>query len=282
MNTERAANFSGQPHRVSALDACPLRGAALAMIRFFIVLFALAATLVFAPAQTLSAQTADRVVETAPETDAFQNEDDIERAFRAVKRDENYQFDLAEPIPRKPPSAFSKWLGRVIEAIFNVLGPILEIAFYLGIGVLILGAIYLVGRAIYETKFAKADVKKAEAPEIPLYQPAEAQARILLDEVDRLAAEGRYGEAVHTLLFRSIQDIDRNRPNVVRRSLTSREIGSLPVLTPEARNAFSTIAGVSELAHFGGVSVNKAGFETARKAYADLTGQTPSARRSRR
>ena len=136
---------------------------------------------------------------------------------------------------------------------------------------------------IRDSRFAAPKEKEEEAPEVPLYQPAQAQARILLDEVDKLAAEGRYGEAVHTLLFRSIQDIDRNRPNVVRRSLTSREIGSLPVLTQEARTAFSTIAGVSELAHFGGVSVNKAGFETARTAYAELTGQTPAApRRSRR
>jgi hypothetical protein len=116
--------------------------------------------------------------------------------------------------------------------------------FWLGLGALILGAVYLIGRAIYETRFAKPSQAKKEEVEIPLYQPAEAQARILLDEVDRLAAEGRYGEAVHTLLFRSIQDIDRNRPNVVRRSLTAREIGSLSVLTAEARTAFSTIAGV--------------------------------------
>ena len=150
-------------------------------------------------------------------------------------------------------------------------------------GALILGAVYLIGRAVYETRFALPVIKKDEdAEEIPLYQPAEAQARILLDEVDRLAAEGRYGEAVHTLLFRSIQDIDRNRPNVVRRSLTSREIGSLSVLTMEARRAFSTIAGVSELAHFGGVSVNEAGFQTARNAYADLTGQTATPRKKSR
>jgi len=148
---------------------------------------------------------------------------------------------------------------------------------------LIMGAVYLIGRAVYETRFAGPVIKKKpEAEEVPLYQPAQAQARILLDEVDRLAAEGRYGEAVHTLLFRSIQDIDRNRPNVVRRSLTSREIGNLSILTQEARTAFSTIAGVSELAHFGGVSVNEAGFQTARKAYADLTGQTATPRRSRR
>ena len=229
------------------------------------------------------AQTSDAEVAASADTPVVHSEDNIERAYRAVKRNEAYQFELAEPIPRKPASAFSKWLGRVLGNIFSFLGPLLKIIFYIGIGVLLLGAAYLIGRAIYETRFAKTEKKDTETPDIPLYQPAEAQARILLDEIDKLAAEGRYGEAVHTLLFRSIQDIDRNRPNIVRRSLTSREIGGLSVLTSAARTAFSTIAGVSELAHFGGVSVNKAGFETARAAYADLTGQTPSTpRRSRR
>jgi len=160
----------------------------------------------------------------------------------------------------------------------------LKLVFWLGIGALALGAIYLIGRAIYETRFARPKRKDAtNEPEIPLYQPARAQAQILLDEIDRLAAEGKYGEAVHTLLFRSIQDIDRNRPNVVRRSLTSREIGQLSVLTVEARTAFSTIAGVSELSHFGGAPIGKAGFDTARAAYADLTGITGSDKsRSRR
>jgi hypothetical protein len=247
---------------------------------FFTLLLALLSVSI-AP-QTAFAQASDAQAEAVSDIDFFYSEADIERAYRAVKRDESYQLELAEPIPRKPPSAFQLWLGKVLGAIFKFLAPLLAIIFYLGIGALILGAVYLIGRAIYETRFAKPAVKKAEAPEIPLYQPAEAQARILLDEVDRLAAEGRYGEAVHTLLFRSIQDIDRNRPNVVRRSLTSREIGSLSVLTSEARTAFSTIAGVSELAHFGGVSVNKAGFETAREAYAALTGQTSTPRKSRR
>lgn len=228
------------------------------------------------------AQTNDVEIETATETTVTHSEEDIENAYRSVKRNEAYQYELAEPIPRRPPSAFERWLGRVLSAIFSFLAPLLVMIFWIGLGALVLGAVYLIARAIYETRFAKPTQAKKEEVEIPLYQPAEAQARILLDEVDKLAAEGRYGEAVHTLLFRSIQDIDRNRPNVVRRSLTSREIGSLSVLTAEARTAFSTIAGVSELAHFGGVSVNKAGFETARKAYAELTGQTTPARRSKR
>jgi len=252
------------------------------MTRFFIILLSLTGMLFFAPSHQAAAQVSGTDLEALLEDPNLHSDAEIESAYRAVKRDEKYQYELAEPIPRKPPSAFSRALGRFFEAVFKILGPILKIVFYLGVGVLILGAVYLIARAIYETRYAKPAVKKTETAEIPLYQPAEAQARILLDEVDRLAAEGRYGEAVHTLLFRSIQDIDRNRPNVVRRSLTAREIGSLSVLTPEARRAFSTIAGVSELAHFGGVSVNKAGFETARNAYADLTGQTSAARKTRR
>ena len=258
------------------------------MIRMLLITCLLAfSALFFAPqtavAQNSEMQIGEAAVEAATETTPTLSEDDIERAYRRVKRDEAYQYELAEPIPVRPPSAFERWLGKIFGAFFSVLAPLLEIIFWLGIGALAVGALYLIGRAIYETRFAKPNqAKKEEKADIPLYQPAEAQARILLDEVDKLAAEGRYGEAVHTLLFRSIQDIDRNRPNVVRRSLTAREIGSLSVLTDNARTAFSTIAGVSELAHFGGVSVNEAGFKTARKAYADLTGQTQQTRRSRR
>ena len=236
--------------------------------------------------QFAAAQTSDVEAQAAADTIITHSDDDIESAFRAVKRDDKYQFELAEPIPQRPPSAFERAVGRFFADLGSFLAPLVQIIFYLGLGALILGAIYLIGRAIYETRFARAPKTEDDEPEIPLYQPAEAQARVLLEEVDKLAAEGKYGAAVHTLLFRSIQDIDRNRPNVVRRSLTSREIGSLPVLTVNARTAFSTIAGVSELAHFGGVSVNKSGFETARQAYADLTGQTGAPagapRRSRR
>lgn len=208
----------------------------------------------------------------------FHNPELLQDGYRDIKRNDAYQFELADVIPPKPQSAFSRAIGRFFELLFRILAPILRIAFWLGVGALILGALYLIGRAIYETRFATSPKDKDDdTPEIPLYQPAQAQARILLEEVDRLAAEGRYGEAVHVLLFRSIQDIDRNRPNIVRRSLTAREIGQLSILTQNARQAFSTIAGVSELSHFGGTPIGQAGFETARRAYADLTGQTSDA-----
>jgi len=218
----------------------------------------------------------DEYVRDVPRVDA----DELDTAFRALKRNDSLQFELANPIPAEPPSEFSIAMGKFFGAIFEILLPILRIAFWLGAAALVAGILYLIGRAIYETRFAGGDkVVTDTAPDIPLYQPAQAQAQILLDEVEQLAAEGRYGEAVHVLLFRSIQDIDRNRPNVVRRSLTAREIGQLSVLTPEARQAFSTIAGVSELSHFGGTPIGRTGFETARDAYSALTNTAPRRRR---
>jgi len=65
---------------------------------------------------------------TEPETETVvdpvfvHSEDDMQRAFRAVKRDDAYQFELAEPIPPKPASAFEKFIGKVFNAIFSFLG----------------------------------------------------------------------------------------------------------------------------------------------------------------
>ena len=258
--------------------------------KFLIGLFVIISTLFLAPqswSQTSQEETSNsiQIEESSEDYPIIYDEDLLRDSFRDLKRDESVQFDLADVIPRKPPSAFSKWWGNFFEALFRILFPILELCFWIGLGALIMSALYMIGRAIYETRFAKPVKKeKHEDPEIPLYEPARAQARILLDEVDRLAAEGKYGEAVHTLLFRSIQDIDRNRPNVIRRSLTAREIGSLSILTQNSRQAFSTIAGVSELSHFGGTPIGKSGFDVARQAYAQLTGQSTetSARRRRR
>ncbi len=254
-----------------------------------IALFIIAATFFLAP-QSWAQSSQDgsensiQIEESVVDYPIIYEEDLLRDSFRELKRDESLQFEPADVIPRKPPSPFARAVSRFFLAIFKILIPILELIFWIGLGACAMAVLYMIGRAIYETRFAKPVKKtKDEEPEIPLYEPARAQARILLEEVDRLAGEGKYGEAVHTLLFRSIQDIDRNRPNVIRRSLTAREIGSLTILTLNSRQAFSTIAGVSELSHFGGTPIGKSGFDVARQAYADLTGQsTDSSTRRRR
>ena len=67
-------------------------------------------------------------------------------------------------------------------------------------------------------------------------------ARALLDEADKLAAEGRYAEAVRLILHRSIEEIEGRRPRLVRPAFTAREIGRLPDIPDNARATFVGIA----------------------------------------
>jgi hypothetical protein len=94
-----------------------------------------------------------------------------------------------------------------------------------------------------------------------------AVARALLDEADRLAAAGRYAEAVRLILHRSIEDIEGHRPRLVRPAYTAREIGRLSDIPDNARNVFVGIAGVVEKSFFGGQGLDAAGFADCRKAY---------------
>lgn len=198
-----------------------------------------------------------------------QNSERFDAAFRAMKRDDKLQFDLP-PAPEPPKIGwlenFFKALGAFIEAI----APILKIIFYVGIGAIIALIVFAIAKVIYETRFKRDAKDIVEETPPPLYTPDQEQARILLEDVDALAAEGRYEEAVHELLFRSIQDIDIRRPNTIRRSLTSREIAALKILTPATREAFSTIGGVVETSYFGGQKIGKTEFDICRAAYAQF------------
>jgi hypothetical protein len=102
------------------------------------------------------------------------------------------------------------------------------------------------------------------------WSPDAAPARSWLREADALAAQGRYAEAVHHLLFRSIEDIARRRPRLVRPALTSRELAAAEALPPPARSLFARIAGLVERSLFGGRAVDSGDWTEARAAYADL------------
>ena len=200
---------------------------------------------------------------------AQRNSEAFDDAFRALKRDEKLQFELP-PAPEPPKldwlENFLAGFAKFIEAII----PILKIMFYVGLGTIIAFILYAIIKVIYETRFERGPKEKAEIVPAPLYTPDQEQARILLEAVDALAADGRYEEAVHELLFRSIQDIDIRRPNSIRRSLTSREIAALEILTPTTREAFAIIGGVVETSYFGGQKIGREEFDVCRAAYAQF------------
>ena len=112
--------------------------------------------------------------------------------------------------------------------------------------------------------------EKPDAPEVSAIdddRPDRKQAAALLDEADALAANGRFAEAVHLLLFRSIEDLRSQRAGGVPQSLTAREIQSLSDLKARTREALSPIIRIVENSFFGGRPVDREGWQQARSSY---------------
>ncbi|HYI39047.1 MAG TPA: DUF4129 domain-containing protein [Allosphingosinicella sp.] len=208
-------------------------------------------------------------------------------AHEALKADASIQFSLRpEAPPQEPPKwlreAF-EWLGdafRPVGRFFQWISSFMPDAPYARIflwTVLVaaaLGLAIMVYRRIRDGEWRLARRRRsvgveAEA-EDETWAPEAAPARSWLREADALAAQGRYAEAVHHLLFRSIEDIGRRRPRLVRPALTSRELAAAEALPPPARSLFARIAGLVEHSLFGGRPVEAGDWTEARTAYADL------------
>ncbi len=73
-----------------------------------------------------------------------------------------------------------------------------------------------------------------------------------LEDATRLAAEGRYGEAIHALLLAAIHHFAARAHMTVQPSRTSRELARLLPLRSESRAAFDELVRAVERTLFGG------------------------------
>lgn len=186
---------------------------------------------------------------------------DFARAHDALLRQSDLQFTLAAFQQPRPPD----WLKPLLELLARM-APAFSYIFW---GGLILGALailYFVLREFAGLRLPRFRPPAKPAPAVE-WRPTEARARTLLEEADRLAAEGRYGEAAHLILFRSIEDIDGQWPNLVRPALTSRDIAAHRGLPERARQTFGEISKVVERSFFGGAELAAEDFAFCRRAY---------------
>jgi len=210
----------------------------------------------------------------------------FDSAYKALRGDHSVQFNLPPPeAPPKPPAwldAFFKWLSHVLEPVgkfFSWIGSFLPdapFARFLLWTVLAVAAAALLWAIYNRLRHGEWRVKLprlAPVTDIPVeeeWAPDQAGARSWLEEADALAREGRYAEAVHHLLFRSIEDIANRRPNLVRPALTSREIASSQSIPGRARDLFTGIAKLVERSLFGRRPVGEGDWLEARNAYSDF------------
>jgi len=194
----------------------------------------------------------------------------FDQAHAALLRQHDLQFDFRSIVPPKPP----EWLKALLSAIGHGLDAIAPAVTYIFWGGLILGAaavLFFIARELSGLSgFGRRSRPAKLEPLASDWRPPAARARTLLRDADALAAEGRFAEAVHLLLFRSIDDIDERWPNTVGPALTSRDIAGHQGLSDIARQTFMIIARAVERSFFGGAALGEADFAACRDAYASF------------
>lgn len=193
----------------------------------------------------------------------------LAEAHARLLADRSLQFALGQPPtpPNFKPPEWLKWLGHWIGEAARFLAPYAVWIFWIGVGLAVLAVLYLVAR---DTLGARLPFRRRHRPQRikPAdWRPEALKARALLADADRLAGEGRYDEAAHLLLFRSIDDIEERRPRLVRPALTARDIAGLDQVPSPARGAFAKIAAIVELSLFGGETLDADAFADCRAAY---------------
>ncbi|MBV9930054.1 MAG: DUF4129 domain-containing protein [Alphaproteobacteria bacterium] len=210
----------------------------------------------------------------------------LEAAHRALTADPDVQFQLQRVEPPRPP----EWLLHFLHALGKALRPVgrffrwvdsflpdapwAKIFLWAVIALAAATLLLILWRGLrharWEWPYRRRRLATVAAAEDEEWRPEEAPARAWLEEADRLAGEGRYAEAIHHLLLRSVEDIARRRPRLVRPALTSRELAAAGAVPEAARGLFAGIAASVERSLFGGRAVGAADWDAARGAYADF------------
>jgi hypothetical protein len=186
------------------------------------------------------------------------------RDWQAVHADPAIQYVPVEA-PGAPPQ-LPEWLTQILEAVARALGmsaPVLKWVLLGGIALVVLYAMWRLAEPWLERT-----PKLAEEPEA--WAPERGAALALLEDADRLAAEGRFDEAAHLLLQRSVAQIAGARPDWVHPASTAREIASIGALPERARGAFATITARVERSRFALRALDAGDWQAARAAYAEF------------
>ena len=189
----------------------------------------------------------------------------FDQAYRELIESDRFQTDMTRfepPVPSEPPN----WLVELLQWL-QTLGPVWQGLFWIVVGGLAAVILFSIGRAIYRRFTNRPEASDEEESDVEHWRPEAGTAHGLLGEADALAKQGRFAEAAHLLLFRSIADIEERLPDFLSPALTSRDISAASALPAPARTAFSSIAQIVERGIFAIRPVDERGWSEARSAY---------------
>jgi hypothetical protein len=126
----------------------------------------------------------------------------------------------------------------------------------------ILGALMWVGAIVTLVLFAfffareffgySPDAEAEQIGDSPELAPDAKVVERPLGDAEQLAGQGLFGEAIHTLLLRTLEELKARHPQPIPSSYTSREILAQVSLGTQARDALAGLITSVEVSHFGG------------------------------
>ena len=206
--------------------------------------------------------------------------DEAQAKARAALADPKYQHTLPrhdetrEPGQHRPRQRRSPG-GEEGAAERSVAIPSLGAGAFLGkvvfLVLFVVVALLIVGWLLREVVDRRRRSGAAAGPEAAAAAAAAPQASLSFDDASKLAAEGRYAEAVHALLLAAIRHFAERSRTAIQPSRTSRELVRTLPLGPDAREAFSELVRTVELSLFGGAPVGAEDYERNLARFQALT-----------
>jgi hypothetical protein len=189
--------------------------------------------------------------------------------WEAIRAAGDIQYAPLPPITQPEPPAWlealGRFLGELLEPLARALGTSWPVLSKVLLALAAIAVLWICWRLL--APLLRGWRSGPSDPE-PAWAPDRSEALALLEDADRLAGEGRYAEATHLLLRRSIAQIAQVRPDWLHPASTAREIAALPALPAPARLAFSAIAQRVERSRFALRALDGGDWTEARAAYA--------------
>lgn len=224
------------------------------------------AGLAFVPA---SAQAANPAAASPASRAALPVDPAVRAELERLRADGGYQLDLPAIQPPPPPPSWLRYIGDFLQWLGGDGQWLAYTAASILAAIALLFVLYLTVPAVREgidrllRRRRRDDGAEAEAA----WQPDHGAAHDLLAEADALAAAGRYAEAAHLLLGRSLEDIASRRPGLLRPAYTARAIRALEEIPAAARDCLSGIVTVVERGIWARRPVDADDWREARSAY---------------
>jgi len=176
-------------------------------------------------------------------------QEDLQQTLPAEKQDEPIQMREGW----NPPD----WVGQIAL-----------IMFWLLIGVLVLLAVFYLGRELPAWIGRRRQLKAGVAPMVQGVPVAvDSQLLDALGKADHLAAEGQFAEALHLLLLHSFDYLKRHLGGIYGPSSTAREILHRSRLPDAGRQSLGAIVDAAEISYFGGRPVDGGIYAACRRHY---------------